>query len=42
MDEYRIAIRVSMAEVNRVRVQRIPRLRLMDGLKVSMGSRVMN
>ena len=38
MDEYCIVRRVFMAEVNRVRVRVRPRLGLMDGVKVALGS----
>ena len=41
MDEYRMAIRVLMAEVSGGRVRRRPRLVWMDGVKVALGDRGM-
>ena len=41
MDEYRMARRVSMAEVCGGRVRRIPRLDWMDGVRVALGNRGM-
>ena len=39
LDEHRMARRVLMAEVNGGRVRRRPRVGLMDGVKVALGSR---
>ena len=39
MDEYRMARRVLMAEVNGGRVRGRPRLAWMDGVKVALGNR---
>ena len=39
MDEYRMARRVSMAEVSGGRVRGRPRLGWMDGVKVALGNR---
>ena len=39
MDEYRMARRVLLAEVNGGRVRRRPRLGWMDGVKVALGNR---
>ena len=41
MDEYRMAIRVLMAEVSGGRVRGRPRLGWMDGVKVALGNRGM-
>ena len=41
MDEYRMARRVSMAEVSGGRVRGRPRLGWMDGVKVALGNRRM-
>ena len=41
MDEYRMAIRVLMAEVSGGRVRGRPRLGWMDGVKVAIGNRGM-
>ena len=41
MDEYRMARRVLMAEVNGGRIRRRPRLGWMDGVKVALGNRGM-
>ena len=38
IDEYRMARRVSMAEVSGVRVRGRPRLGWMDGVKVALGT----
>ena len=40
-DEYRVARRVLMAEVNGGRVRGRPRLGWMDGVKVALGNRIM-
>ena len=41
MDEYRMVIRVLMAEVSGGRVRGRPRLGWMDGVKVALGNRGM-
>ena len=41
MDEYRMAIRVLMAEVSGGRLRGRPRLGWMDGMKVALGNRGM-
>ena len=41
MDEYRIARRVLMADINEGRVREKPRLGWMDGVKMASGSRGM-
>ena len=41
MDEYRMARRVLMAEVSEGRVRERPRLGWMDGVKMTLGNRVM-